>query len=339
MRNRLCMISLFLIMLAACGGTPELTPGAQPPPTSPPDHPCGDGICQGPENPINCPEDCPPVDGTSPPRPPEHPDAESGEYWITNPSSGVDLYVRLFVPADWDGAGMPTLVLVPGGIGDGSDFTEGRNDAEIIADAGFTVVVFDPDGRGNSGGEEDKNGHIHQDGLAAIIQEIATYPEVDAQQIGLVSFSYGVTMASGALARYPDLPVIFYIDWEGPANREDTTFGCQPGRQGVGSIEFMSDCSDEAFWSEREGQTFIAQVRIPYQRLQSQQDHAQQDHSHAIDMINAAIAGGVPWVRLNDLPPNQTYDESSLPPMLPESLDRDLAPLVAEYATEMLSLR
>lgn len=44
------------------------------------------------------------------------------------------------------------------------------------------------------------------------------------------------------------------------------------------------------------------------------------------------------WVRLNDLPANQTYDEIALPPMLPESSDRDLASLVGDRAVEILAL-
>jgi pimeloyl-ACP methyl ester carboxylesterase len=246
--------------------------------------------------------------------------------------------VRIITAETWDGAASPTLVLVPGGIGDSTAFTEGRNDAQELAEQGFTVVVFDPDGRGQSEGEEDKNGHTHQDGLAEIIRSIAEFPSVDADRIGVLSYSYGITMASGTLARYPDLPVQFLIDWEGPANREDTTHGCIPGAPGAGSIEFMSDCDDEAFWSEREAQTFIAQISQYYQRVQSEQDHSQPDSSNAIDMINAAVEGGVPWVRLNDLPANQTYDETSLPPMLPESTDRHLASLMGEFAIEILAL-
>ena len=91
-----------------------------------------------------------------------------------------------------------------------------------MADKGVAIVVFDPDGRGPSEGVDDDNGHLQQDGLAAVIEYAATLAEVDESRIGLVSYSYGVTMAAGALARYPNLPVLFLIDWEGPANRNDT---------------------------------------------------------------------------------------------------------------------
>ena len=94
---------------------------------------------------------------------------------------------------------------------------------------------------------------------------------------------------------------------------------------------------DEDFWAEHEALTFIRELRIPYQRLQSQTDHAQPDNGHAIAMVNAAVAGSVPWVRLNDLPPNQTYDVTHPPPMLPDTLDRDLAKLLIPYLEELFS--
>jgi pimeloyl-ACP methyl ester carboxylesterase len=247
---------------------------------------------------------------------------------VTNPTSGVRLFVQLFYPPDWSGEPLPTLVLVPGGTAPG-DLEKGQR----LAADGFTVVIFDPDGRGASLGAEDLNGAIHQDGLAAVIRAAAALPGVDAAQIGLVSYSYGITMASGVLARYPDLPIRFLIDWEGPADRYDTTLDCTiSSRQQV-----WPDCDDDEAWAQREALTFIAQVRIPYQRIQSEEDHVQLDVSHAVNMVNAAIAGGVPWVRLNDYPPDQTYDPAAPPDMLPERMDRNLEMLIAQYAGELFA--
>jgi len=81
---------------------------------------------------------------------------------------------------------------------------------------------------------------------------------------------------------------------------------------------------------------FTAQIRVPYQCLQSEKDHVQPDVGHAVHMVNAALEGGAPWVRLNDLPPNQTYDPADPPVMLPEGQSRDLATIVAQYAQELL---
>jgi hypothetical protein len=140
-------------------------------------------------------------------------------------------------------------------------------------------------------------------------------------------------MAAGVLARHPDVPVAFLIDWEGPADRNDTG-GCDEHQ--TGHLARIAACDDEAFWSEHEALTFISQIAVPYQRLQTENDHAQPDTSHAIAMVNAAMNGGVPWVRLNDLEPHQTFDAANPPPMLPEEMDRQLEPLVVRHAQELL---
>ena len=88
-----------------------------------------------------------------------------------------------------------------------------------MADAGYAVVVFDPDSRGRNGGWEDRGGFIHQDGLAAVGAAAANHLAVDPARIGIASFSYGVTFAAGMLVRHPEPDVRFLIDWEGPADR------------------------------------------------------------------------------------------------------------------------
>jgi pimeloyl-ACP methyl ester carboxylesterase len=337
--SRVMIVLLFVLMFAGCNTIeteihPEgITPGHGS--TQPPGR-CGDGQCDGPENPKNCPEDCSVTIST--------PIAEMGEsdfqvgpeedsFWVINRSTGNRLFVRLVHPEGWSERDLPVLVLVPGGSGDSTDFLGApRYTASHLANAGYLIVLFDPDGRGRSEGEEDYNGSLHQGGLADVIRFAASLPEAQKGQVGLVSFSYGVTMAAGTLARYPELPVIFLVDWEGPADRNDTG-GCDDDHRG--HLQDIVDCSDEVFWAEHEALTFIDDIRIPYQRLQSQTDHAQPDNIHAIAMVNAAFIGGVPWVRLNDLPPNQTYDINNPPTMLPDSLDRDLATLLIPYLDEL----
>jgi len=301
---------------------------------------CGDGVCDGPETNQNCPADCnnqqAPVQPTV--QPTTSKDAsttstltagsEKNTYWMTNPSSGTRLFVRLFHPSNWNGDMLPTLVAVAGGTG-----TIDGQKASLLAAGGFTVIAVDPDGRGQSEGQENLCGFIHQDGLAALISLANTLPGVDGSQIGLITFSYGVTMGTGVLARYPDLPIRFLIDWEGPADRQDTTFNCKPNQK----IQWPS-CSDDNAWMEREALTFITQIKVPYQRVQSAQDHAQKDVSHALNMINAAVQAGVPWVRLNDYPPNQVYDLQNPPAMLPENQDKQLEEIIAHYAQELFQL-
>ncbi len=255
-------------------------------------------------------------------------DRQEHTCWVTNPTSGAHLFVQAFYPQGWDHQPLPGLVLVPGGLGAGS-----RQKAQHLAQQGFLVIIFDPDGRGRSSGKEDQDGTVHQDGLAAVINAVKNLPGMDPKRMGIVSFSYGITMASGALARYPDLPVRFLIDWEGPANRWDTTVGC-----GTNQNKRLPACSDDLAWAQREAVTFVPSLNVPYQRIQSAHDHVQPDLSHAIDLVNAAVDGKVPWVRLNNLEPGLKFDPSKPPAMLPDTIDSQLEPLIAQYARAILSL-
>lgn len=265
-----------------------------------------------------------------------------GVYWVTNPASGVEWFTQIILPKKASAAGpLPALVLVPGGIGSGTSLMDPIRPLQIMADAGFVIVVFDAEGRAKTAGVENTNGFIQQDGLTEVIRFTATLPEVDATQIGLVSFSYGITMASGALARHPELPVRMLIDWEGPSSRFYSTVGCNipaGGSSGGGGKIAWQPCDNEGFWSEREAATFIKSVCVPYQRIQSEKDHVQSTNAHAVEMINNAVAGSVPWVRLNDETPNQTYDPAAPPAMLPESSDRQREENIVRYAQEILAL-
>ena len=318
---------------------PTMVEPMQPQPTLSPqsERHCGDGICDGPENSKTCQADC--AGSASTPQatlPVVETQASTGgtgemeagpeanSYWVTNPTSGAKLFVHMARPQNWNGGALPTLVLVPGGTGPGDP-----QRADRLAQQGFIVVAFDPDGRGRSEGSEDQDGFIQQDGLAAVVQAIYNLPEVDQNNIAIVTYSYGITMGSGVLARYPDLPVKFLIDWEGPADRYYT--GC---RVGSPKIKWPA-CDDDEAWAQREAVTFIAQIKVPYLRLQSENDHVQPNNNHAIDMINAAIAGGVPWVRLNDYPPNQTYDTANSPAMMPDEQDKGLDMKIAQVAKEL----
>ncbi len=356
MKRSLFIIMLLVLLSVACSltglvgksqdtATPEAAEADPPdaeeiaPPMPPEGEPasgesaphgkCGDGICDGPENQGNCPDDCTQPEGEFPQ--PGAGAATGEEFWVTNPTTGAALYVHVMVP---EGEGpFPAVVVVPGGTGDGARFRSPRGMGAVLTEAGIVSISFDPDGRGHSEGEEDFNGYAQQDGLAAVIEFAAELPEVDAERVGLASFSYGVTMASGALARHPDLPVVFFMDWEGPVDRFDTTVDCTNSTR----IDFQP-CDDLEFWGEREALKFISGVQVPYQRLQSEVDHVQPDVDHAVNIVNAAVQGGVPWVRLNDLPPNQTYDHDSPPAMIPETMDKGLDLLAAQYIQELFVL-
>jgi len=147
-------------------------------------------------------------------------------------------------------------------------------------------------------------------------------------------------MASGALARYPDLPVLFLIDWEGPANRDDTG-GCDADK--LGHLQ-EHDCCDHAFWRQREAARFALEMRVPYLRLQSEADHVQPDNAHAFLMVNSATAkefggdGRSVWTRLNDLPPNQVYDPNQPPKLIAEERSGLIDQMMFDAVNEMFAL-
>ena len=95
----------------------------------------------------------------------------------------------------------------------------------------------------------------------------------------------------------------------------------------------MAPCEDETFWSEREAETFITQVHVPYQRFQFESDNARDNPNHAVIMVNTAVYGGVPWVRLNYYPPNEPYE---VPPMFLNS--NNLKSLIINSAALLFTL-
>lgn len=250
---------------------------------------------------------------------------------VFNASSGVDLYVTVHVPSDAGPANRrPAIVMVPGGSGDGSGF---YLESEDWARLGFVAVHFDPDGRGQStnGGTytvEDYCGFIQQDGLNQVLRHVAGRSDVDPDRIAIYSRSYGVTMASGALARYPDdPPVAVFMDWEGPASRSETSRDC-------GSGHVPEPCSNNSFWAEREAVTFMPAVRALYHRIQTEVDHhpPHPGNFHAIDLANAALgtafggSGVAPLSQVNgelENPANRLWSLADPPAWIAEELEPD----------------
>lgn len=272
-------------------------------------------------------------------------------------SSGNRIYgqIRRPDPALYPNLAFPAVVLVPGGINPGRMEVHGQ-EAKILAEAGMVVVTFNAEGRVDerapedlrSEGEEDFNGFRHQDGLAKIVEYVIELNYVIAENVGLRSQSYGITMAAGCAGRHPELAIKYIVDGEGPPNSFVTCHGPRylagdlqkynTVKQIFGREATWQDDSPENldWWAEREAINFIGDFRGDYLRLQATWDHAQPPENqadiptyqypegwpgggpawwhnkHTTDIVNAAVAGGVPWVRVN-LPPqgnavNATYD-------------------------------
>ncbi|MCU0611575.1 MAG: hypothetical protein MUE60_07280, partial [Candidatus Eisenbacteria bacterium] len=265
-------------------------------------------------------------------------------YLVTAPN-GNSLWTKIIQPdpAMYPGQAFPAVVFVPGGLGAG----EGGN--LQVAASGFVEVHFNAEGRGGlhpSEGMEDHNGFIHQDDLKGVIEFTLGLPNVVETNLGVVTSSYGITMGAGCLGRYPGIQVAYLIDQEGPSDNfvtsmEPWSLDEDPSNDrhqqayalfGHWSVDRDPSPENLAWWAEREAVRFVSGMRGRYLRLQAEMDHAQPPNAqwpgfdyppvwypcmHAVDLINVATLGGVPWTRVNPASlgnePGTMYDHDNPP--------------------------
>jgi len=241
---------------------------------------------------------------------------------VLNPTSGCSLYVHVHRPATASETNrLPGVVLVADGLYPGTSFDTSRL-ADLIAADGFVVLHFDADGRGRSPGPaEDYCGSVQQDGLHACLNALARRNDVDSSRLGLLSRGYGITMASGVLARYSEPAVSFLIDDEGPADRYQT---CSDSG---GPVPVAPDSA--AFWLEREAARSAKQVSAAWLRVQTATSlnpriTGNRDCIALIDSATDAAHGGhgiSRWTRVDDSvmdQPNQVYCDTNRPAVIPD---------------------
>lgn len=219
-----------------------------------------------------------------------------------------------------------------------------------------------------SEGEEDFNGFLNQDTLSEIFEFTMGLAYVIQDNIGIWTQSFGITMGAGCAARHPEIPIKYIVDAEGPSTSFVTSHepwalysppdhpshdNYQTAYEIFGHYSTYRDPSSEnlVFWEEREAIRFIGEFNGMYLRLQAEWDHAQPPSNaseiemfhdpptwwqgkHACDMVNAAIDGGVPWVRVNLIEQgnnvNERYDADDLPAYIAGELnDTPMAPIEA----------
>jgi len=219
---------------------------------------------------------------------------------LTNAGSGSMLESQFY-----DAGSEHTVILVQGGTGSMASFQIGKGPnpsmVQLVNNAGYNALIFNPDGRGKSEGEEDYNGYISQDALYAVYE----YAESKGS-VGIASFSYGVAMVSGMLGRYNVTPE-YYIEWEGPVDRYYVTVNCTGGavKEGV-------TCDDDEYWNEREAINFVADWNInTFIILQGTKDHVQPSWQHSIDMNNEAV-NHIDYVQINMNTPNTLHTIDSI---------------------------
>lgn len=227
------------------------------------------------------------------------------EMRVPNPA-GPALYAHIHRPAD--SAVNPGVVLVPGASNCGTDFDLGRRiTASDVASLGFTVIHYDPSGRGKTGGIEDYWGPVHQRELAALVEFFSAQPEVESGNVAVFSFSIGICIAAGAIARYRLPSVRYLFDWEGPSNRFNITQNDTHKHLG------KWPSSDVFFWEEREPVLSIGEISCGYFRYQAMRDHVQGSFKgHAIELVNLAERGAARWTRMNGNPPGTIFDEADI---------------------------
>jgi hypothetical protein len=255
--------------------------------------------------------------------------SDTGTALLSIPSlNGNQIEIRITKP-EGDGP-FPALIGVAGGNG---YFVYKTDFVSALQEMGIVAVDFAPQGRGGSEGEDNFHGPVHQDDLKALVDFIAEQAFVQPDNIGILTYSYGIVMATGVLSRYPDMPVAFLIDWEGPASPgRDLTRGLENGETWASdTILYLSAksemsreemeafvihggaISDEGYWVDRDAARFAGNLPCPYLRVQFDVDHVQGTYKyHMMEIINAATEKSGQWTRCNDNPPNILYYEEDL---------------------------
>lgn len=189
----------------------------------------------------------------------------------------------------------PAVVMVPPGVEDGLSILDTELGA-ALASAGIVVVAYDPSGRGDSTGQEDYGGPIHQANLADVLRWTAAHPQVDPGRVTVLSRSLGIAAAAGALGGDPTLRAQNLVDLEGPSLLPDDLQ--YVAEQAQDTLEDAAEGDD--WWDARSASLSLGGFGGNYLRIQALSDHATGTWlGHAVALLQAAQAGESATVRLN----------------------------------------
>ena len=275
--------------------------------------------------------------------------------------NGNKLYVRIYQPKTslYD-VKFPAVIFVAGGRGD-AIVADAWSQKRLlgVAEYGIVEVYFNPQGVGpppyRSEGTPDFGGFRQQDDLMSVILYVKSLPNVDPNNIGVVSFSFGIATAAGCLGRHPELDVKYLIDIEGPSHSVIAAmdYGTEEQQENFyksfGHWSLAKDPSpeNEAWWREREAYRYIGNFTGAYLRIQGEIDHIQPRgiYEHALIMNNEAVKGKPWWVRIGlaeqGNPVNKIYpldDPSKWPKWIPGRLKDKWDAVVAKAVLEMVKM-
>lgn len=254
--------------------------------------------------------------------------------FILRSPNGYDLTVRSVRPkiSLYPSIKFPAVFRLAGGWGGMYDIINGEP-TKKAASRGIIFLTFDSPMRidypvGSPKG--DYKGFKDQDDVAIVLEKgIIENQHVDKSAIGFWTHSSGALLASSVLGRikYEKISekVSFFIDEEGPHCPEEllkdpslngNSWGLKMWRMArdakVGPGKDYH--TEEEFWRQRCGYSFIGNYKGIYQRVQGKNDHALgYYYKHAIAYLNGATNGKAKWSRLNKQPKNQIYKSEEYP--------------------------
>ena len=233
---------------------------------------------------------------------------------------GVELAAGILRPVG--GGCWPGVVYVPPGFEPGRQEWDDAASA-VIAGAGVVIAVYDPRGRGDSGGEEDYGGARQQDDLAAVASWLASRDDVDPTRVLIRSRSFGVVHAAGALERHPEVAAFGLVDIEGPGLLpEDLDYASEFARDSLYEV-----ADGDSWWEERSPAQHLESFSGHYRRVQALQDHQLGAYMGAARvMLEVASRESPEPVDLNGLTPaDSALYESSAEAIWPYDMVAELA--------------
>jgi len=219
------------------------------------------------------------------------------EIWLTLPD-GCRVHAHLHRPAQAET--VAAVLLIPGLGGAGADFDglDSIISASELVGLGCACLHFDPPGLGRSWGTYDYGGPSCQAAVLAALECLGRHPALCEVPLGVLTVSLGIAPAAPVLAEHGErLGVSWLLDWEGPGDRQViTSFGT------IMTPAMGCGLDDEGYWRPREAVRHVGRLRCRYLREQASEDHAQGAYTqHAVELVNAALAGDCPHVELNGL--------------------------------------